>query len=246
MKAEAIFQVNGRLRRHFALLALLGQKPAENPGRQLGDRRVVRDRAELLIFGFGTIGLVLIAAVLAYGQPPQGGPGGPHGGNGGPPSGNAGPLPGGGGGPPAGQHGNHGGPWPVYQRDGSHWMHHGGGGRGWGQHGQQWMMPQVSSGWFQRPYPYHLDYYKMRWGGSYAPYFGNLYGVPFGTPQVVNGGWGPGAGDWGPTGGGPPGYEWMDGNGYPTNAVVKQAGPPDSESQPPPQQNDESLPAPKQ
>ena len=30
-------------------------------------------------------------------------------------------------------------------------------------------MPQVSSAWFQRPYPYHLDYYKMRYGGSYAP-----------------------------------------------------------------------------
>jgi hypothetical protein len=27
-----------------------------------------------------------------------------------------------------------------------------------------------------------LDYYKMRYGGSYAPYFGNLYG----TPQIVN------------------------------------------------------------
>lgn len=38
--------------------------------------------------------------------------------------------------------------------------------------------PQVSGGSFQRPYPYHLDYYKMRWGGSYAPYFGNLYGPP--------------------------------------------------------------------
>jgi hypothetical protein len=46
--------------------------------------------------------------------------------------------------------------------------------------------PQISAGWFQRPYPYHLDYYKMRYGGSYAPYFGNLYGTPFGTPQVVN------------------------------------------------------------
>jgi hypothetical protein len=41
--------------------------------------------------------------------------------------------------------------------------------------------PQVTAGWFQRPYPYHLDYYKMRYGGSYAPYFGNLYG----TPQAV-------------------------------------------------------------
>jgi hypothetical protein len=46
----------------------------------------------------------------------------------------------------------------------------------------RYVPPQVSAGWFQRPYPYHLDYYKMRYGGSYAPYFGNLYG----TPQVVN------------------------------------------------------------
>ncbi len=45
---------------------------------------------------------------------------------------------------------------------------------------------QVSAGSFQRPYPYHLDYYRMKWGGSYAPYFGNLYGPPnyynYGTP----------------------------------------------------------------
>jgi len=32
--------------------------------------------------------------------------------------------------------------------------------------------------WFQRPYPYHLDYYRLRYQGSYAPYFGNLYGPP--------------------------------------------------------------------
>ena len=38
--------------------------------------------------------------------------------------------------------------------------------------------PQVQSGWFQRPYPYHLDYYRMRYGGNYDPYFGNLYGPP--------------------------------------------------------------------
>ena len=36
--------------------------------------------------------------------------------------------------------------------------------------------------WFQRPYPYHLDYYRMRYGGTYEPYYsGGLYG----TPQVV-------------------------------------------------------------
>jgi len=47
--------------------------------------------------------------------------------------------------------------------------------------GLPWMAAPVESGWFQRPYPYHLDYYRMRYGGSYAPYFGNLYG----PPQVV-------------------------------------------------------------
>lgn len=46
---------------------------------------------------------------------------------------------------------------------------------------------------FQRPYPYHLDYYRMRYGGSYAPYFGNMYGVPqvvapfYGYPPVPYG-----------------------------------------------------------
>ncbi len=209
-------------------------------GRHLGDRGVVRDRAELLIFGFGTIGLILIAAVLAYGQPPQGGPGGPSGGNSGPQGGS--------------QQGDHGGPPPVYQRhgfdgkrNGSEWRN------GWNRR-QAWVMPQESSGWFQRPYPYHLDYYKMRWGGSYAPYFGNLYGVPFGTPQVVNGGWGLGTGGWGPGGGGPPGYEWLDGPSA-TNAevgnsaggvVVEQAGPaPVSDSQSAGTKNSEPLPAPK-
>ena len=38
--------------------------------------------------------------------------------------------------------------------------------------------PQRHSGWYQRPYPYHLDYYRMRYGGSYQPYYGQLYGPP--------------------------------------------------------------------
>lgn len=38
--------------------------------------------------------------------------------------------------------------------------------------------PTVEAGSFQRPYPYHLDYYKQRFGGGYEPYFGNLYGSP--------------------------------------------------------------------
>lgn len=47
-----------------------------------------------------------------------------------------------------------------------------------GVQGPQRPGPQVAAGSFQRPYPYHLDYYKQKFGGSYAPYFGNLYGPP--------------------------------------------------------------------
>lgn len=68
---------------------------------------------------------------------------------------------------------------PVYQRRALDGAHHGrmhGAG-----HSTYWRSPPVAAGWFQRPYPYHLDYYRMRYGGSYAPYFGNLYG----PPQVV-------------------------------------------------------------
>ncbi len=120
-----------------------------------------------------------MATTFAYAQPPQGG----------------------GEGPPGGQHDNqHGGRRPVYQRRAFEWMHEDHDRRRDGYRGQPRMAPQVSSGWFQRPYPYHLDYYKMRYGGSYAPYFGNLYGTPFGTPQVVYGGWGPGPGGWGAEG----------------------------------------------
>ncbi len=71
---------------------------------------------------------------------------------------------------------------PVYQRRAFEWnKHHDD--RRKHRFGKKhiWVPPQVNAGWFQRPYPYHLDYYKMRYGGSYAPYFGNLYG----PPQVV-------------------------------------------------------------
>lgn len=52
-----------------------------------------------------------------------------------------------------------------------------------------------SSGWYQRPYPYHLDYYKMRYNGSYEPYFGNIYGPPaFILPQTFVPGVGYGSG----------------------------------------------------
>ncbi|HEY3391173.1 MAG TPA: hypothetical protein VGK58_00590 [Lacipirellulaceae bacterium] len=70
---------------------------------------------------------------------------------------------------------------PVYRRHAFDRMPRHGGQHGRGYYRGRVPTPQVSAGWFQRPYPYHLDYYRMRYGGSYAPYFGNLYG----PPQVV-------------------------------------------------------------
>jgi hypothetical protein len=141
-----------------------------------------------------------------------------------------------------------GGP-PVYQRQGNDWRRDGHDRRRDDFKGQGRRVPQVSSSWFQRPYPYHLDYYKMRYGGSYAPYFGNLYGVPFGTPQVVNGNWGPEAGAWGGanTGYPIPGYEWMNGprGGHPNGVVSEDAeATVNASKQPAPGQQNESLPAP--
>ncbi|WP_425400696.1 hypothetical protein [Aeoliella sp.] len=77
----------------------------------------------------------------------------------------------------------------------------------WNHRHQRYNPPQVSSGSFQRPYPYHLDYYRMRWGGSYEPYFGNLYGPPnvvLGVPYYYGGG--AFYGDGGNFGGGGRGY----------------------------------------
>jgi hypothetical protein len=67
---------------------------------------------------------------------------------------------------------------PVYQRDreiafvnaghGGH-GHHGGGGYGGSlgygvPYAYPWIAPQVYAGtWYERPYPYHFDYYRMRY-----------------------------------------------------------------------------------
>jgi hypothetical protein len=50
------------------------------------------------------------------------------------------------------------------------------------------MGPQVNSGWFQRPYPTHLDYFRLRSNEAPPPYYGNWYGS--------YGGWGPPVGGW--------------------------------------------------
>jgi hypothetical protein len=83
----------------------------------------------------------------------------------------------------------------------------------WKRRPQSEYSSQVTAGTFQRPYPYHLDYYRMKYGGSYAPYFGNLYGSPnyyyYGQPYY---------GDYSPNYGyggyGYAGYGY-NGNGYP-------------------------------
>jgi hypothetical protein len=142
---------------------------------------------------------------------------------------------------------------PVYQRrafegqpGGGKWQGRGHGqwqGGGWqqggwphkgGRHYQPHPAPSVQSGWFQRPYPYHLDFYKMKYGGSYAPYFGNLYG----PPQVVTAPpyYGPYYGGWGF--GGPEGSGQFGGSG----GVPVESDP----SHPPTPSNNESLPAPAQ
>jgi hypothetical protein len=120
---------------------------------------------------------------------------------------------------------------PVYQRRAFERSHGKGNRRDDKRvHPTFWRSPQVNAGWFQRPYPYHLDYYRMRYGGSYAPYFGNLYG----PPQVVTA---------------PPYYGPYYGNfGYPNEGMY---GPP---LQPPvngmlttePEANTGTLPPPQQ
>jgi hypothetical protein len=116
----------------------------------------------------------------------------------------------------------------------------------------RFMSPQVSAGWFQRPYPYHLDYYRMRYGGSYAPYFGNLYG----TPQVVNyapyyGPYYTGYGAGNAEGFGQPGYNGIPME-YPANPGMTTLGNGNEGSipagtqtgQPPAKSGGEALPAP--
>ena len=153
---------------------------------------------------------------------------------------------------PHGQHGGRSG--PVYQRRAfesmsgpEQWNWRNKGRRNFSQQ----FVPNVQSGYFTRPYPYHLDFYKMRYGGSYAPYFGNLYG----PPQVVTAPpyYGPYYGGYGGYGNGSPegfnGYNGapVENPGYPPGTVIE--GPVENvnpNSQPAAQPNGESLPAPAQ
>ena len=134
------------------------------------------------VVALATFALLALAAANSWAQPMGGDPmnNGPM--NGGP--GNGGPQMG----PPGG--GQPG--WGGYQRKGN------GGGPGWRGYGNWnggygYYPQQFSGSYFTRPYPYHLDYYKMRYGGSYAPYYGNLYGPSYSYyPAQYNGDYGPG------------------------------------------------------
>ena len=139
---------------------------------------------------------------------------------------------------------------PTYQRKGTfaeHGPKHGG---DWRQRPMMQYSSRTSAGSFQRPYPYHLDYYRAKWGGSYAPYFGNLYGPPnyffngtgffggFGPYSGFNGfnggfgfnggysgfgnPWFGGGANWGGAPYGPWAGEFMDGAGPP---IEVEAGP---------------------
>jgi hypothetical protein len=110
------------------------------------------------------------------------------------------------------------------------------------------MIPQVNSGWFQRPYPDHLDYFRLRSGPNNATYYGNGYGTPW-----MNG-WDPGPGGWGVDGGGYPiqGPEGADGNQGVSPATLMRnrlanPNPSKNSSDQSSQQsvNSEALPAPK-
>lgn len=48
------------------------------------------------------------------------------------------------------------------------------GGHGWGGgFFQPYISPVIASSWYQRPYPYHFDYFRGRWDGGQGAYAGD-------------------------------------------------------------------------
>ncbi len=45
--------------------------------------------------------------------------------------------------------------------------------------------PIVTGSWYQRPYPYHFDYYRYRWGGPPNGYGTASEDCPCATPPPV-------------------------------------------------------------
>ena len=54
-----------------------------------------------------------------------------------------------------------------WQARGGQFGHHGRGGWGWGGGFiQPYFSPVIASSWYQRPHPYHFDYFRGRWDGG--------------------------------------------------------------------------------
>jgi hypothetical protein len=50
---------------------------------------------------------------------------------------------------------------------------HGGYGAYGGYFAPYYAPPIIAGSWYERPYPYHFDYYRYRWGGSPNGTYGN-------------------------------------------------------------------------
>lgn len=94
---------------------------------------------------------------------------------------------------PGGHHSGGQGNHPSHNHSGHHQnQHHNGNNNGFNNTwfygmGIPFYPQNYNYGYYTRPYPYHLDYYRMRYQGSYDPYAGNLYGPPLvQAPTYVN------------------------------------------------------------
>jgi hypothetical protein len=53
------------------------------------------------------------------------------------------------------------------QAGGQNWGRYNGGyGYGYGFYPPYYFSPVIAGTWYARPYPYHFDYYRWRWGGN--------------------------------------------------------------------------------
>src|SRR6188474_1474235 len=68
---------------------------------------------------------------------------------------------------------NGAGDWHARGGHNQHWR--GGYGGGYGGFYNPYFAPPpiVAGSWYERPYPYHFDYYRQRWGGAPNGYYGD-------------------------------------------------------------------------
>jgi len=67
-----------------------------------------------------------------------------------------------------------------WQSRGGNYAHgFGRGGHGWGGgFFQPYISPVIASSWYQRPHPYHFDYFRGRWDGGQGAYAGEIPASP--------------------------------------------------------------------